>query len=214
MPSPHYRRRRLTQACNKSSITSTYIHNTTTNECSTSGGTPTITVFQNYIFEIIEVITTTLDITIITNKVYTFLELVKSKQDLYDILDLIEENLLGIIVNISNGVDINIIRSRIDYIKELLDSIGDEPCNNYQTISALIYNLLDSIPNGIDLNVFITNIQSFKSTFQDQIDFYTVISLIEETILNIVNNISNGVDVNIIRSRIEYIKELVNTLEC
>lgn len=213
MPSPHYRRRRLIQTCSKS-ITSTYIHNTTTSECLTSAGTPTITVFQNYIFEIIEVITTTLDITVITNKVYTFLELVRSKQDLYDILDLIEENLLGIIVNISNGVDINIIRSRIEYIKELVDSIGDEPCNNYQTVSTLIYNLLDSIPNGIDLNVFITNIQSFKSTFQDQIDFYAVITLIEETIINIVNNISNGVDVNIIRSRIEYIKELINTLEC
>jgi hypothetical protein len=79
-----------------------------------------LTNIQTIIDEIIETISTTLDIDIVKTLVEELLTLITSNQEMYESFDIIETKLIDVVTNISKGVNINIIRNRIEYIKDLI----------------------------------------------------------------------------------------------
>lgn len=212
MPPSHYRRRILKVS---NSPIALYIVRSSSTPKDDNLNKELLT-FQKYICDIIELITTTLDIRAITLKVQEFMKIINTRQEYYDIIELIEENVLGVVCNVGNSVDIGIIRCRIDYIRELIDKIPDsQSCVEYSPeLSQQIFKLLDSLINGIDLNIFITNVKSFKNTVQADIDSIKFINEVENIILDIVSNIRDYVDIGIIRCRIQYLQEVINGYNC
>jgi hypothetical protein len=218
MPSHHYRRHIL-QNYDNDNTTSIYLTSYTNiiidqpiqqnNE---------LIKFQKYIFDIIDTITTTLDIQAVTNKVNELLQIIKTREDMYKILDLIENNILSVITNIANSVDIGIIRCRFQYIRELISKIPHtaDICHTYihNEFYTLIFGFIESLTTSNDFSLVISEISAFKITLQDDIAFADNIDLIQDTILDIIKNIKNNVDIGIIRCRIQYLKELINRLNC
>jgi hypothetical protein len=213
MPPSHYRRR--THKFSNSPIP-TYILRPA-NILSTNDNiiSQEIIQFQKLICDIIEIISTTLDIKSITLKVQEVLLIVNSRQQYFDTIDLIEESVLGVVGNISNCVDIGIIRCRIDYIRELINNIPDTGCTTYNPdLASQIFKLLDSVINDIDFTVLISNINKFRFNITSDIEFVQQINTIENIILDIVSNIRDSVDIGIIRCRIQYLLELINKIQC
>lgn len=211
MPPQHYRRRIL--KVSNSPIALYIVRSSSTKKDDNLN--KELLIFQKYICDIIELITTTLDIKSITVKVQEFMKIINTKQEYYNIIDLIEENIVGVICNVGNSVDIGIIRCRIDYIRELIDNIPEHSCIEYNSdLSKQIFKLLDSLINGVDLTVFITNIKSFKNTVQADIDSIKFIDNVQNIILDIVSNIRDSVDIGIIRCRIQYLQEVIKEISC
>lgn len=214
MPASHYRRRIL-QSYRRDNTTNTYLQS---NTVVVDEYNAELKKFQLYICDIIDIIKTTLDIKLITNRVLEILNVTETKSDIDTLLDLIEENIFGIVQNISDCVSIDIIRCRFQYIRELAAKIpadGDTCYNyNYQEIYSLIFHFIESITKGIDLNSVIGEIKSFKIILKDDTTYMENINVIEYTILDIIKNIKDCVNIDIIRCRIQYLRELINSIQC
>lgn len=214
MPASHYRRRIL-QSYRRDNTTNTYLQ---TNTVVVNEYNAELRKFQNYICDIIDIIKTTLDIKLIQNKVLEILNVTETKSDIDTLLDLIEENIFGVINNVSDCISIDIIRCRFQYIRELTAKISEEGDNcynyNYQEIYTLIFHFIDSITKGIDLSVVIAEIKNFKIILKDDSDILETYNVIEYTILDIIKNVKDCAPIDIIRCRIQYLRELINSIDC
>lgn len=210
MPSRHYRRHMLQKTA------SIPIYNINGGTGTGTGTNNEFLQYQKYIFEIMDLITTTLDISLITQKSNAFLQSIHTKLELYRITELIENNILSTIVNIAGGYDLGIIRCRIQYIRELISNIPDnsDDCNqyNYLNIYEQIFNLMDTLIKDLDFTEFINHMRQLKLYMADDIARCDTISLVESNILDIIKNIKYGYDIGIIRCRIIYVKELLSTI--
>lgn len=212
MPPSHYRRRIL--KVSNSPIALYIVRSSSTPKEDNLNSE--LLAFQKYICDIIELISTTLDVRAITLKVEEFMKIINTRTEYYNIIDLIEENILGVVCNVGNLINIGIIRCRIAYIRELIDKIPDsEACVEYSPeLSQQIFKLLDSLVNGVDLNTFAANVRSFKNTVQADVDSIKFINEVENIILDIVSNIRDYVNISIIRCRIQYLQEVIQGYNC
>jgi hypothetical protein len=176
--------------------------------------------YQRFIFDIIHTITTTLDLQLIRDRVKSLIgsDNIESICQLATQFDLIEQNICGILTNIGNCVNIDIIRCRIEYIRELISKLpfdGDDcPSYNYELIQNEIFGLIESVINSVDYNTIIANLRGFKIILNDQRMIYETYNIIEATILDIIKNIRDCVNIDIIRCRIMYLHELISDVVC
>jgi hypothetical protein len=214
MPARHYHRRIL-QSYRRDNTTNTYLQ---TNTIVINEYNAELRKFQNYICDIIDIIKTSLDIKLIQNRVLEILNVTESKSEIDTLLDLIEENIFGIIHNVSDCISIDIIRCRFQYIRELTAKIpdGGDTCYNYnyQEIYTLIFHFIDSITKGIDLSVVIADIKNFKIILKDDSELIDTLNTIEYTIFDIIKNIKDCAPIDIIRCRIQYLRELIYSINC
>jgi hypothetical protein len=173
-----------------------------------------IPYLQEYIFNIIEIITTQFDLTLIAEKTRVITSTLESRNKIAELLDTIEQSVCGIVQNIADGTSINIIMSRIQYIRELFIDLP-ECVDNYGDIPQLIFELIDSISKGLDIDTITTNFNMITSTLRAQEDPNAILfEEIQDVIISIVDNIANGASSNIIMSRLEYLQSLISKINC
>ena len=204
MPPRHYRIKLRT---NNPTPFTTYIHYNTSipSQCNDDS-------FQNELFNILDIITQRLEIFEITTKVNNLVTTLSSPQQLHTLLDSVETISLSIVKNISDGVDIGIIKSRIEYLRTLIATIPDGSQDEYAQVGQLILTTLTMISDGIDNLIINDKLTSIKISADIYANRFNVINEIQYIICGIVKNISDGVDIGIIKSRIQYLNTLIAKL--
>lgn len=211
MPSRHYRRHIRT---NNSVTTPKYIiNNDISNILNNTQDTSLLNTIQQYFLNVIDTIISYSDMNIAIQHIHSLINIISSKEDIYLLLDTIENTVLSIICNISNSEPISIIHQRIQYLRELLTVYPDN-CDTYTYFSNFIYPIIESITSGIDFTILINNITQIQSLFHNDTQLLHNIHLIQDTILSIIQNISNSEPIGIITERIQYLITLINTMKC
>jgi hypothetical protein len=168
--------------------------------------------FQIQLFDIIEIITQRLEILEITNSVNHLVKTISAPEELHKLLDTVETTSISIVQNITDGVDIGIIKCRIEYIRTLISSIPDGSQNDYAQVGEFILGVLAMISDGIDTVIINDKLTSIKLAVDVYANCFSVISEIQYIICGIVQNITDGVDIGIIRCRIQYLNDLIAKL--
>ena len=173
-----------------------------------------IPYLQEYIFNIIEIITTQFDLTLIAERVHTVTSTLESRNKIAELLDTIEQSVYGIVQNIADGTNLCIIMTRIQYIRGLFNDLP-ECVDNYGDIPELLFELIDSISKGLDIDTVTTNFNMITNTLRAQEDPNAILfEEIQDVILGIVDNIANGASPNIITSRLQYLQSLISKIQC
>jgi hypothetical protein len=210
MPSNSYRRKLRTNRSSKPYITPAFLNNCNTKSCD-STQLSELEKIQNYFYDVIDMIIQhdkfTSAVTILNNIISS----VREKVEFYKILEVIENQLLSIVVNISDSVPIGIIAMRIECVKEAINTLPAD-CNEVGPISIMILEIIDLLKNNISFSTVISNINELKTYINDKYGKYDEIIVIQDQLLSIVTNIGNGFGYGIICTRVEYVKDLVSKL--
>jgi hypothetical protein len=176
---------------------------------STPGNKLTITTIQQYFFDIIDSIILYSDINNSIKEIKSLINLISSTEEVFVLLDKIENTIESIVTNLGDGVSIGIIHQRITYVRTLLSTLPAN-YNNYSEITSLILDILDSVTGSIDFNTVYSNIIYIQQVVKSDDD--DSIQVIHNTILSIITNIGNGESNFIINERINYLQTLIKKL--
>jgi hypothetical protein len=160
---------------------------------------------QQYLFDTVDSIILYSDMNKSIKEIKSLIEIISSTEEVYALLDKIENTIESIVMNISEDVSFCIIHQRIAYVRSLVSTLPAD-YNNYAEISLLILDLMESIKESIDFKTLYSNIQKLISTDTDNIQ------PIRCTILSIITGIGNGESNFIINERIKYLQTLINKL--
>ncbi len=168
---------------------------------------------QNYFYKVIDMIienNTLADAILTLNNIITE---VKSRVELYKIIDIIESQLLSLVVNISDETPLGIIQGRIDYIKTIIDTLPPD-CEEYGPVSIMILEVITSIQSSVSFDTVIKNILDIQKYITDTYGNMDTITLIQDNLLGIIENIAegDGASTGIINTRLDYVKTLISTL--
>jgi hypothetical protein len=220
MPPPNYRRRIRDRKTTsrfiriKFNLSSPLLLNTITyNTPVTQTGANNREIIQQYFYDIIDAVIQQTELNTIIEKANTIISIFSKKEDVYAVIDLIENNALSIVKNITEGMPLNIIECRIEYLRKLLADIPDE-YQDYGEIGCLINEIINSITEGVEFSVVIQNIETIQDVMSENISLMNAIDAIEENLFSIIRNITVGTPFNIIESRIEYLQKLISDLPC
>lgn len=199
MPPRHYRKRKKNL---KKFVINDTLQTTPRNKL-------TIATIQQYFFDIIDSIILYSDINNSIIEIKSLINLISSTEEVFVLLEKIENTIESIVTNLGDGVSIGIIHQRITYVRTLLSTLPAN-YNNYSEITSLILDILDSVSGSVDFNTVYSNIiyiQQVANTDDDN-----SIQDIHYTILSIITNIGNGESNFIINSRIEHLQTLIKKI--
>jgi hypothetical protein len=199
MPPRYYK---LSKTLNK------YIKKYDDNECQNNENQLSINKIQEYFLNIIDSIILYSDMNTSITEIKSLLKIIQSKDEVYIMLDKIENIIESIVENINDNASVFIINTRIDYVRTLLSTLP----NNCTEITYLILNILESLSGTMDFNSVHAKIISIKEQINTDFNMYDNIQLINFNLLNIISNIENGESDFIINKRIEYVQTLINNL--
>ena len=133
--------------------------------------------------------------------------------EIYKVLDIIEQNVLSIVQNISDGTPVNIIQNRITYLRKLISELP-EGYEDYGDFGCMIHNIIDSITNGIDYTLVIANIEQIHTTLSADVKILDDFDELKNILFSIITNIKDGTPINIIQNRIKYLMNQITKIEC
>lgn len=165
-----------------------------------------------YYIDIIDSVANHIEIKKIIEETDSIIKMFSKKEEIFQIIDLIENNILSILGNLSHNVPIGIIQCRIDYLKGIIQTLP-EGYDDYGQFSCLIYDIIDLITKEFNYNVVIQNINTFHDKLQSNIFFLDNFIELRDTLFSIIENIQNGVPLGIIQCRIEHLKEMIAKVE-
>ena len=168
----------------------------------------TIETIQQYLFETIDSIILYSDINNSIREIKLLINLISSTEEVFVLLDKIENTIESIVTNLGDDVSIGIIHLRISYVRTLLSTLPAN-YNNYSEISLLILDIIESITGCFDLNTVYRNVSYIEHLMKTNDDS---IQDIHFTILSIITNIGNGESNFIINNRIEYLQTLIKKI--
>ena len=169
---------------------------------------------QKYLLEIMDVIQIESNIAEITKRVNYVTSTLSSKIEIYKLIDEIEIVSLSIVRNIGNNINKGIIANRIGYLRELITKLPEGAKEEYSKIGTSILNILTMITEGIGFNEIEKNLIGITSSLEEDVSLMNLIDTIQTTILSIIKNISNGTNIGIIKSRVEYLRSLIDQIQC
>ena len=227
MPSRHYRinlRQSGTIISSIAPITTNYIYAYPTFNSNTRGirgarddtvsaPNDVINAVQDYFFNIIDIISTQNDVNFVLQQVNAITTVIGSKNQVFETLDLLENNVISIIKNIAQVTNISIIETRIKYIRELAATLPD--CvDNYGILGQMITAVVENICNGADLTAITESIGTIKGVISTDLAVQNQFEHIQDTVLDIIDNIQKCVNVKIIEYRVEYLRKLIQDIVC
>jgi hypothetical protein len=207
MPGRHYNRRVRKNAGN--SYVPLYIEPralvTTTGECD-------LLKVHEYFYYIIDLITEQFNFTETIAALNVVVESLTTKLDYYNILNRIENDLLSVVDNISNGINGQLIKCRIDYIKNIIDELPPS-CQDIGPVSDMTLQLLDYILTETDFNVIRTDINKVLNFLNTTFPNISLINDIQDKLIDIICDIASKTNPPIIQMRINYVQTLVTQIQ-
>lgn len=173
----------------------------------------TLQNLQGKIFGIIDAVTAKISVETILNMATDLQKEASSYEEVFKILHLMEESLLGIFSNIIDRVDLQVILRRINYIRDLLAKMGElntQLAYHYDPkITSMVYDIITSFVDKIDFSTIFKQVQVFYNTIKKHLANIGFIEQVEDLTLSVLQNISDGVELPIVIKRIEFIQETI-----
>lgn len=174
------------------------------------------------IFDIIEAVTMKVSFDKIIEMAKDLDEFIDTKVKIIKLIQTIENTIYSIIGNITQRIEYQLILTRIDYVKELIDKINTVDNTfalTYENmIVGVLMDILQSITEKFNYDVLTKLIVDLQTSIKDQvasledtqnINLITTIEKCEPIIISIIENISRKVDLNIILNRIYYLQDIL-----
>lgn len=138
-------------------------------------------------------------------------DFIKTQVEYYKIMEIIENNLVSTVMNISDNINSNIIACRIEYINKLITTLPDN-IRCAETLPSMILQVIEDIIAGISFNNIITNINNITTYINDKYGIIDKFVDIQTNILGIIDNISEGIPTGIIAMRSQTVKSMIDEL--
>jgi hypothetical protein len=173
----------------------------------------TFSLMERYYCDIIDSIDNQIEIHKIVEDADKIIQMFSKKEEVFQILDLIETNLIGIICNIADNTPLRIIECRIQYLKKLVEDLPPE-YDDYGQLGCMVYNIIDLIKDEFNYNVVIENIDLLHTKLEKDVKMINEFNELRDTLFSIINNIKDNTPLRIIECRIIYLKDLISKIEC
>ena len=170
-------------------------------------------IVYQYFYDLVDAISQHLELTIIIDKANQIIQIFSQKEQIYQVIDIIENNILEIITNIYESASIGIIQSRLEYLKGLLAEIP-EKYDDYGRFGCILHEIIDSIISDMDFTNVIQSIGLIQNEMAENIELIDKLDSIHDTLFSVIQNISDGASYGILESRITYLKGLIEELGC
>lgn len=166
---------------------------------------------QNYFYKILDLIIQHNNFTTVLSALNQIIDSVKSYVDYYKIIDMIENDLLSIVLNISDSINPGLIKIRIECVKSYIDQLPPK-CQNICTVPPMILELIDSITNNVNFSIVRNNISELQNFITEKYGKLEKYNLIQDNLLSIICNIGEGITTGIVETRVEYVRTLISQL--
>jgi len=169
---------------------------------------------ETYLYNIVEAITNKIELDNIIQEITVLQGMLKTKEDALNLLDMIQNNILDILFNITTGVELNIVNNRILYLRDLILKADPDKfpiiCSD---VVQGISDILDMFGNAVDMEQIITGLTAIQNGMANDVAKADLIHETHCVLLGIIDNIGNGVELNIVNNRIVYLQELVRQVQ-
>jgi hypothetical protein len=180
----------------------------------TQSGILTIKRIEQDVYKIIDSITIRMEIEKVLELATNFHTTIKTRQDAYDLIQEIEEIVLGIIDNIAGRIDLGIVTCRIQYLKDLIAKMDSTCCINYDgPFADMILEIFTMLGKAVDLDGIQSAMQSVYSSINKSVKNEEYIREAEQIIIGIFQNVSDRVDLGIVTCRIQYLQDLITKID-
>ena len=179
----------------------------------TVGGETEVVQIQNYFTYVIETIAQQNSITNTVSVLQGIIQQVNSRVEFFRVLEILEDQVLSILCNISDGITPGIIKFRMECVRMTIMELPEGPEYGTDTMRNMLFHILDLITKGTSLSSIAENVIQLQKYTLELYNQNTLLTLIQTTILDIICNISQGTPSGIIACRIDYLRGLIAKLE-
>jgi hypothetical protein len=203
---------------NTSSVNSTYTQNIYNPSTYNLYVNPTpkspYSEIEELIFKIIDAVTAKEKIEDIITQATDLFGTVKGKEEIYLLIEQIEETICSILKNIADGVFLGIVINRIECLKVLVDKLEPTCCINHDgPIGIELLAILDDVTDKMELTTIISKMEIINTKLSNNLKSEEYIREAEEILLSIFGNICTGVDLGIVLKRVAYIQEIIGLID-
>jgi hypothetical protein len=128
--------------------------------------------------------------------------------DYYKILERIEHQLLGVVVNIASRASVEIIRLRITHIKTFIEQLPTVYQDRGE-IAEMIMQVIGILIANVGISEVSTAVNTVTAYVKSKYKGNDCIERVQDMLTSIIENIGRGVSPGIIAMRVEYAKELI-----
>jgi hypothetical protein len=177
------------------------------------------------IYMIIDSITEKVAIDNVLTMAQTIQSKIKEKDDIVQLVKLMETTTMSIIQNITNKVSLDVILTRIQFIKQLLEESQNMdmsflPVYDSQ-ICALITEMIASVTSRGDINIIVDYVKNTKEYIQKYVAvigplpernaiIVQTLNKAETLVISIIQNIIDKASLDVILGRTKYLKTIID----
>lgn len=213
MPSTAYRRKLRARETMNTAIQRHYIQQTSLPAAvSKQKGECEIEKIQNYFYNVLDMLINHLNFTEATATLTNIVKTLSTRVEFFNLLDTIEHNLFSTVVNIMDGTTANIIATRIDYVKTFIERLPPI-CQEPGPVSDMIMEILDSLIATMSSQSIAGTITQIQTRIREKYGHFEQMEEIQDNLLNIVDIVGSGTPMNIIMLRVNFVRDLLSTLD-
>jgi hypothetical protein len=205
MPS-HYHRRKVRALKARSFITKPIFLNNVMGETE-------VVQIQNYFTYVTETMAQQNSVANTVSVLQGIIDQVNSRVEFFRVLDILEEQVLSILGNISDGITPGIIKMRMECVRMTIMELPEGPEYGTGGIRDMLFHILDLITNGMSLSSIAENVIQLQKYTLELYNQNELLTQIQTTIIDIICNISQGTPSGIIACRIDYLRSLIAKLQ-
>ena len=166
------------------------------------------TLYEQYILAMIQYIIDKVSLDFILDGLNALQVQIETKTQAITIIKQIEHIILGVVDNISNRVNLNIVLSRLAYLTELLDKVDpSELPTVYSDVAELLISVIENITNKDSLDTVLSDLALIQTYMTGEVQVAREILAVQKMVISIVENITQKVNLNIVMTRLVYLQE-------
>lgn len=175
-----------------------------------SSGRLRVGQIQTDIFDIINAITLQKEIDKIVTMATELYKTIKTKVDLLNLIQRIEEVVISIITNVAGRVGLDIVLRRIQYLKELVGQLEPTCCIKFDgPYTNMVLEIITMLADAVDISKVHTSMFGVYENIHGAVLNEEYICQAQQILLSIFQNLADRVSLDIIQRRIVYLQEVV-----
>ena len=181
--------------------------------------TDSITLIQTSLFNVVDDITKKIQFDAILREIKTLQMNILTKYDILHLLDIIQTTMSGIMKNITQRENLDMVLERAEYLRSIINaaSLPDGLLTDCTVYLPYVRTLMDMLvligETPFDYGKIQPHMEVTRSILHENIENDRLIETIEMVILSVVGNITDRVETGIIETRIQYLVDLTRRLE-
>jgi hypothetical protein len=177
-------------------------------------GRKIIDKIEKDVFAIIEAITLQIELDKVCEMANTFYNSLKSKSQMLELVDNLEDLSLSIICNIVDKVELGIINCRIQYLKEVISKLDPDCVIEYdKNMADTLLDIFNMISNSANIDNVKTKMENIYNILHQNVLNEDYIKQAEDITIGIFQNIADRVDLGIISCRLMYLQNIISKID-